>query len=352
MITSKAYYYDGSTSARHEVELIFDARNMALSFDAGVACVWEINDVKIEKFDTIIELRHKTKPNQVLKITDEDFIRQFYSVLKSENKLSFYHKLTNQKPPFYIALCLIIVGFLTLAYFYVVPYVAEKSVAVLPKSFDNYIGNVFINNYMKNVDVDSVKTKYLNKFAQEIDFGSTQPLHFIVVESSQINAFALPNGKVVVYTALIEKMQGNDEMAGLLAHEVAHINERHGIKMLMRNLSGYLFISLIFTDINGIMAVLVENAQSLQNLSYSRKFENQADALGVEIMIKNNIDPKGMVRLFSRLKESDIEIPEFLSSHPVTAERQKTIQRIIDAENYSINNNKQLKVLFNNIKNK
>ncbi len=348
MISTIAYYYNGSTSAKHEVELFFNDRLLELSFTptSNVKRVWLADNMLIERFDSIIEIRNTSDAGAVLQVSDELFIRTLLERFQRNGKLSFYHKLTNQKPSFYVVLTLFLVSFLAVTYFIIMPYVAEKSVVFLPKSFDTYMGDVFINNYRKHVAIDSIKTQQLNVFAQQIDFGNADTLHFIVVQSSEVNAFSLPNGNVVVYTGLLDKLQHYDELAGLLGHEVAHINHRHGVKMLMRNLSGYVFMSLVFTDINGVMAILVENAQNLQNLSYSRTFEHEADKVGVELMVKNNINPIGMVRLFDRIDDNTLALPEIVSTHPLTEDRKTTIRKHIESIAYSVEEKQSLQNLF------
>jgi beta-barrel assembly-enhancing protease len=120
------------------------------------------------------------------------------------------------------------------------------------------------------------------------------------------------------------------ELVGLIGHEAAHVNNRHSMKMLCRNLSGYLFISTVLGDVNGVMAVLGDNVNTLQSLSFSREYEREADEEGFAIVTKNHVNPKGMVTLFQRLQqEHSIEMPEFLSTHPVTKDRIMTIKTMI-----------------------
>jgi predicted Zn-dependent protease len=147
-------------------------------------------------------------------------------------------------------------------------------------------------------------------------------------------------------------MKNHDELAGLIAHEVSHVNNRHSMKMLCRNLSGYLFISVVLTDVNGIMAVIGDNVHNLQSLSYSRQFEKQADIEGVELMIENKINPKGMTNLFKRIQKNDVFLlPEFLSSHPITQDRIDYINDLIIEKPHQTLKNQKLENLFNQIKN-
>lgn len=122
--------------------------------------------------------------------------------------------------------------------------------------------------------------------------------------------------------------------------------------MLCRNLAGYMVVSLLFSDVNGVMAVLADNAQQLHSLSYSRGFEQEADEQGLKILMDNKINPNGMVNLFEQLeKESKISIPKIISSHPLTKERKEYMQKIISETVYEVKQNDKLDSIFEHIKN-
>ena len=199
--------------------------------------------------------------------------------------------------------------------------------------------------------IDSSKTKILNDFAQKLDLKNTKKLKFTVVNSNEINAFALPDGNIVVFTGIIKEMKNYDELVGLIGHEASHVNNRHSMKMLCRSLSGYLFVSLILGDANGVMAVIGDNVNSLQSLSFSREFEHQADADGFEILTANKVNPQGMSNLFKRLqKNHSLAIPEFLSSHPITENRIDFIDKMIKNQKFQQVANSKLEKLFTELK--
>jgi beta-barrel assembly-enhancing protease len=167
-----------------------------------------------------------------------------------------------------------------------------------------------------------------------------------------VNAFSLPDGNIIVFTGIIDVMKDYDELAGLIGHEVSHINNRHSMKMLCRNLSGYLFVSAMLSDVNGIMAIIGDNVHNLQSLSYSRQFERQADEQGTALMVMNGINPKGMTTLFSRLKASEkVTMPAFISSHPITDDRIADINRLYKRTPRSFQYNPVLENLFQQVKN-
>jgi predicted Zn-dependent protease len=154
-----------------------------------------------------------------------------------------------------------------------------------------------------------------------------------------------------VFSGILKEMEDYDELVGLLGHEASHVNNRHSMKMLCRSLSGYLFVSVILGDANGIMATIGDNVNNFQSLSFSREFEHQADADGFKILIANKVNPQGMSNLFKRLQQHhSISIPEFLSSHPVTENRIDFINKMIKNQKNQQVTNPQLEKLFAKLK--
>ena len=111
-------------------------------------------------------------------------------------------------------------------------------------------------------------------------------------------------------------------------------------------------MSLLFNDVNGIMAVLAENAQQLHSLSFSRKFEQEADENGLKILIKNNVNPNGIVELFNELEKSNkFSVPELFSSHPLTEERKENMKKIISESVFVLETSSNLTNIFKKLKN-
>ena len=347
-------YFDGVSSVPQEIELIFDQNIGVLLFDTATvkANKWDINDIVFEKIGDTLNIQFGNSPVQLIKINDVDFSSALNTYLKENGHISWYQKLINLGIKLHIAIALLILGFIVVSYLFIIPWVAEKAVILIPQEYDNEIATIFFNEYVKYSDIDSSKTKALNLFAKQLNLKNTKELRFTVVKSSVVNAFALPDGNIIVYTGLIDLVQEYDELVGLIGHEVAHVNNRHSMKMMCRNLSGYIFISAVLSDVNGIMAVIGDNMHNLQSLSYSRQFERQADYDGFDLMMLNKVNPKGMSNLFVHLQsKQDFSIPAFLSSHPVTNERIDYIQELIQNKSYQADDNPVLNELFKEVKN-
>ncbi len=352
--TVRAKYFDGKTSVAKSTEITVDgvANQLRWVTEDKTLVDWDFHNLQFDKYGNQLEIRCKETCGVILMVEDEVFIEDFYQLMKRKKKVDIHTRLMNIGFSKIVAIALVFFALIVLSYLYLLPPIAEKSVTYIPDSFDDYIGDTFIETFFSDNNIDSLKTKYLEEFASELDLGNQKPLRFWVVESDEVNAFALPNGQIVVFTGILDKIETPEELAALLGHEASHINFRHSTKMLSRNLAGYMLVSLLLTDVNGITSVLADNVHQLHSLSYSRKFEQEADEKGLEILFNNQLNPKGMVRLFERLNEATkFSVPEIISSHPLTTERKKHMEDIISTVSYNVKPKEHLVVLFNLIKN-
>ena len=149
-----------------------------------------------------------------------------------------------------------------------------------------------------------------------------------VIDSPLINALAFPGGLIVIYSGLIKFCDNPEQLASVVAHEIGHVVNRDPINSLLRELGISLFSTVIT---RGNTTIAGEIIQTLVHTSFSREAEERADAYGVDLLMKANIDPQHFIDVFQNLKErdgesSDLEIPEFLSSHPDTDSRIDSIR--------------------------
>ena len=347
-------FFDGESAIPKEIELVFDIDKSVLVFetDTNQLHSWNLDKVSFQKKSKSLYLEYGNDPIQNIKINDNSFVNKIQHFRKKKGNLSWYHKLMDMGIKAHILFTVFIFLIIGLGYFYAIPWAAEKAVVIIPEDYDSHLGATFFEQNMLFSNVDAEKTRALNLFAKELNLKNTKKLKFTVVDSPIVNAFALPDGNIVVFSGILNTMKNYDELVGLIGHEVAHVNHRHSMKMVCRNLSGYIFVSAILGDANGIMATIGDNVNNLQSLSYSRNFEHEADVEGFEIVALNKINPKGMSNLFKRLQEDEVvSIPEFLSSHPVTAERIKDINELIRKKPFQFEDNLKLKKLFLAIKN-
>ncbi len=145
-----------------------------------------------------------------------------------------------------------------------------------------------------------------------------------VIDSPMVNAFALPGGTIVVFTGLIAKADDAEQVAGVLAHEMAHATLRHGLHRIGQSLGLAAAINLLLGDARGLVATGAELFQVASVNSYSREQENAADQEGARMLHAAAIDPMALTRFFETLKEEHGDLPgvvAWISTHPQHEER-------------------------------
>jgi predicted Zn-dependent protease len=185
---------------------------------------------------------------------------------------------------------------------------------------------------------DPVITEYVNRVGQNIVRNSDAQVPFTikVVDTDDINAFALPGGFFYVDSGLILAADDEAELAGVMAHEIAHVAACHVARENTRGqLMNLASIPLIF--VGGGVGIVAQNlvglAMPMGFLSFSRSFESEADFLGVEYMYKSGYDPQALTSFFEKVKAMEKHKPgsiaKAFATHPQTPDRiEKTQQEI------------------------
>ncbi|MCH8888760.1 MAG: M48 family metallopeptidase [SAR324 cluster bacterium] len=153
---------------------------------------------------------------------------------------------------------------------------------------------------------------------------TTVPLTVRVIPEKTVNAFAAPGGQVVLFSGLIEKAESPEEVAGVMAHEIAHAIERHPMQSMLRAAGVFLLVGLLVGDTSTLGTFASEGAKVLLVLSYSRDTEREADRIGMELLNKAGIRGDGLLDFFARLQGERGEegrLPVLFASHPMHAER-------------------------------
>lgn len=146
-----------------------------------------------------------------------------------------------------------------------------------------------------------------------------------VVDDDTVNAFALPGGRMVIFSGLIREASSPDQVAGVLAHEMAHVTLRHGLRNVAHRAGLMLAVSLLLGDAGQWVELAADAAVLAQSNDYSRDQEAAADAEGVRMMMAAGLDPNGLAEFFDLLREQPgTELPgamSWLSTHPDHASR-------------------------------
>ncbi|ABF41568.1 peptidase M48, Ste24p [Candidatus Koribacter versatilis Ellin345] len=205
---------------------------------------------------------------------------------------------------------------------------------------------------------DPVVTEYVNRIGQNIVRNSDARVPFTikVVDSDEINAFALPGGFFYVNSGLILAADEEAELAGVMAHEIAHVAARHATRQMTRGqIANLATIPLIF--VGGGLGYALQSAVSLALpmtfLKFSRGFEAEADYLGLQYMYATGYDPQAFISFFEKVQAKEKKKPGTLakafSTHPQTPDRieksQEEIARILPARDQYIDDTSEFQTV-------
>lgn len=174
-----------------------------------------------------------------------------------------------------------------------------------------------VNGIVKDI-VGSNQVKHADDFEWDI---------ILVHDDSVLNAFCLPGGHIYIFTGIIKFLPDKAALAGVLAHEMAHADARHGTAQMLKSMGLSLFLNVVLGIDNGSLVALGSN---LLNLSFSRSDETQADELSVKYLSKTRYDARGASFFFQELIKQDKnpEVISFLSTHP---QSEKRVEKINEA---------------------
>lgn len=152
---------------------------------------------------------------------------------------------------------------------------------------------------------------------------------FHIMQDTNVNAFAIPGGHIVILTGLLEEAESAEEVAGVLAHEIAHVTRRHSLRNIVKSAGLLLVVQALLGDASGLLGLATEASRYLLEQKFSRDYEREADDTGWAYLEQANVDPRGMRLFFEKLKkmteESGMGVMEgslsLVNTHPTSQER-------------------------------
>lgn len=185
-------------------------------------------------------------------------------------------------------------------------------------------------NYLRVTGIAQKLTAQLEKCPYKFQF--------FVKKDKEVNACAYPGGIIIINSALIEKAKNDDELAGVMAHEIGHVIHRHTLKQALHNCGLITCLSLVSGGVSGPgeaekLETVFALAQKLESLNFSRAQETDADITGLELEVKAGYSGEGIVNFFKRLEREEntlgpgsARLFSVLSTHPMSADRAAKIE--------------------------
>lgn len=226
---------------------------------------------------------------------------------------------------------------------------------LVPYKWERSLGNRVFNPNI-NLEQKSVVEKLDSMFSplqfskDENKNGDWNSWHadsftFHISSDTVPNAYATLGGHIFVNKGLIQLLENSEELMGVVAHEMIHVQRRHVMRSVFQGLGMFVIFQGLLGDVSGLVAVAIDQGGPLLNLQYSRRLEEEADRLAIEFLIQNRIRPTGLATALNRINAETKKIVqqspapevleklnkiELLSSHP---EVEKRIEKIIEKSN-------------------
>ncbi len=321
-------FYDGKTSKAHIVDVVLSGSILHITDQSGAEiAAWSLPTMKIIEPPSppVAGIIGCDKyPDARLNIEAGKGWDYIKSRIPKRNRI---RKLPTHIGAFvgYGALAIISLVFI----FVMFPRIIGNLAYIMPESWEDALGNQVMESMVGDdkICVARAGQDVLERLVQKIQSKMQRKISYDirVIDNSYItNAFAASGGHIIIYRNIIDEAGSPEEVAGVLAHEMAHVEQYHTTKALIRSMGLGLTLSMIFGDVGTLESV----AQLLSQMSYSREDESAADMRAKEVLNAININPRGLQDFLARMSEQEIDLDfkgskflEYLSSHPDTDAR-------------------------------
>lgn len=209
----------------------------------------------------------------------------------------------------------------------------------VPMEWEDKYGREVIDKLQKRGELlnDTNQIAQLTEMAQpliKVLPENRRNLKFYIRNDPEPNAFALPGGYVVVHTGLLQMVDTPEQLLGVLAHEIAHETQRHMIRERIAAAGPILIFDFFLRGRNGRTGILRGGSGFMISQGFSQEYETEADEVGWQYLVKANIDPRGMIQTFQKLKAAEDKmgfghfIPQAFASHPALDKRIARLQKM------------------------
>ncbi|MGD9965661.1 MAG: M48 family metallopeptidase [Hyphomonadaceae bacterium] len=324
----RALYSDGRSAIFHDVDVDFAPANLLISHhDAVIA--WRYADLaRADDNNGRIVLKfskHDTGERLMLNAALRDALYAVAPHLAKPSAQGVEGRVT-------VGALVVAAWSLAAAFLLGVPYAADPMARAMPEKYRTQIADISwsqVNQFAIQCDDADAATEILNDLAYRMmtaaNVGGRDDIWITLADADFPNAFALPDNSIVVTDELIGMAEHPDELTGVIAHEIAHIEHNHIMKNVIRQIGAGVFFDIVFGGAGAGQAIAIASV-NLAGLRYSRGDEADADARGMDYLDAAGISTAGIAAMFDRFEAyadnlGAEDIPTLLSSHPASRER-------------------------------
>lgn len=312
---------DGRSASLRAVRVLFDGSGFLIydASDRSLIARWTLPDVSVDAIQErdVVHLKSVAEPEALISLYGPDARDGLSRISIKSDALprNKWHRLM------LTVICVAgITGMATLIW-NAVPIVSRAIAHRIPLEAERSLGVQFEAQLSDRYCESEAAGLVLANLTEKLTGSDHRILSVNVLNMGLPNAFAFPGGYVVLTRGLIESAESPDEVAGVLAHEIAHVYERHVMTGIVRGALLSAIWAASVGDFSGLMVIDPTTAFQIATLKFSREDEAEADRSAVEMLDRAGIRRDGFSEFFERLSEREGGLPEWLSTHPLSEDR-------------------------------
>jgi Zn-dependent protease with chaperone function len=323
----QAHYLDGQTAIRHPATVRLMREGLEVQTTGGWTRFWPYSELRqTQGFyeGEEVRLERGGDLSEALLIPEVGFLTSLKEVAPQLGHRFHDPDIRRHRIRLTILAAVAVVGLTGAFYLWGIPAMASVLAPRVPVAWEERLGRATID-YLAPRELiceDPERQKALDAIVARLAAtGPPSPYTFrlFVVNRPDVNALAAPGGYLVVFRGLLERTRSPEELAGVLAHEMQHVMQRHTTQAVIQHTSTGLLLAALTGDMTGPVAYGLQSARVLGQLQYSRRAESRADEEGLRMLQAARIDPAGMIQFFETLAKEDrqpAKLLKYLSTHP------------------------------------
>ena len=331
-----AHYLDGRTATRHRVTVTVTPTVLQIAMPDGSNKQWpyaQIRQTQGTYRGEPVRLEFGPEPAEAIVTSTSALLTDIHTAAPGIAR--HFHNPSWRPTRLYWTLCaavgvaLMLIGL----YQWGIPGLASAVTPYVPVSWEESLGRQVVDHLAPETQQcrDPERLHKIDQVVQTLaatHSSSPYRITLSVVDNPAVNAFAAPGGQVVILRGLLEQTSSPEQLAGVLAHELQHVYQRHTTRAIIEQGAGTLLLSAISGDVSGGLAWGLEGARTMGALHYSRAHEAEADSEGLRMMQRAHLDPAAMIAFYGAMQKDEQNHArplDFLSTHPEMGQRIATL---------------------------